>query len=284
MNPPRGFGLRGRFALTLALLVIPFAVLFSLGQSALRERLVAQGVIEGIRGRVNDQRLERCEAYPERWPGPDGRFRRAGRRQGRRRPPPGESRPMGAERVFAYDPSLVSAHPDAPPFPDVLRASLAERGQAHALVTGSEGRRRVLAFRAAPEGPCAIIYVEARAPGAGVMVALVPTVLVSAFVIAVAFFAAGPIVRRIRRLTAEVRAARGGERPLRPDARGDEIGELSRAFAEDRAALAARMEELERRDEALTAYIANTTHDVMLPLTVLQGHLMALRSRLGTGA
>ncbi|MEO0325782.1 MAG: HAMP domain-containing sensor histidine kinase, partial [Myxococcota bacterium] len=159
-----------------------------------------------------------------------------------------------------------------------------EGDDAMVVIETPEGRRRLLAFRTADDGPCAVVLVEARVPRPGLLQALVPTLLVTAVVIAIAFFAAGPIVRRIRRLTADVRAARRGEAPLVPDPRGDEIGELSRAFAEDRAALAARMEELEQRDAALTAYIANTTHDVMLPLTVLQGHLMALRSRLDAHA
>ena len=33
---------------------------------------------------------------------------------------------------------------------------------------------------------------------------------------------------------------------------------------------------LERREETLRAFVANTTHDVAIPLTVLQGHLAEL--------
>ncbi len=272
-------GIRARFAWTRVLLVVPFAVFFSMAQTALRERVLAEGLAEGVRGRLSEGRLERCEAFPELWPGPGGRIRR----RARRRPPRRVDRP-GVERFFAYGADLVSANPEAPPFPEELRERLGAGEEASMLVDRPEGRQRLLAFRTADDGPCAVVLVEARAPRSGLLPALVPTLAVTLVVIAIAFFAAGPIVRRLRRLTADVRAARRGEAPLVPDARRDEIGELSRAFAEDRAALAARMEELEQRDAALTAYIANTTHDVMLPLTVLQGHLVALRARLGAQA
>jgi signal transduction histidine kinase len=39
----------------------------------------------------------------------------------------------------------------------------------------------------------------------------------------------------------------------------------------------------ERRQAVLREFVANTTHDVMIPLTVLQGHLVELRRRLHAG-
>ena len=41
---------------------------------------------------------------------------------------------------------------------------------------------------------------------------------------------------------------------------------------------------LEKREETLRSFVANTTHDVMLPITVLQGHLTLLRNRIDSGA
>jgi signal transduction histidine kinase len=63
----------------------------------------------------------------------------------------------------------------------------------------------------------------------------------------------------------------------------DEVAELARAF--DAAARQVRSElaEKDRRERALREFLANTTHDVMIPLTVLQGHLARLRAELGTG-
>jgi signal transduction histidine kinase len=59
---------------------------------------------------------------------------------------------------------------------------------------------------------------------------------------------------------------------------------VARALDADRDRIQAQVRELEQRDAALVAYIANTTHDVMLPLTVLQGHLVAAREQVAGGA
>jgi signal transduction histidine kinase len=39
----------------------------------------------------------------------------------------------------------------------------------------------------------------------------------------------------------------------------------------------------EQREQTLRSFLENTTHDVMIPLTVLQGHLAALRERAASG-
>src|SRR6185503_14512935 len=46
----------------------------------------------------------------------------------------------------------------------------------------------------------------------------------------------------------------------------------------------AHLSEVEEREATLRTFLANTTHDVMLPLTVLQGHLSNLRRDAATGA
>ena len=40
---------------------------------------------------------------------------------------------------------------------------------------------------------------------------------------------------------------------------------------------------MREREAALRNYIANTSHDVMLPLSVLQGHLVSLQQRIEAG-
>jgi signal transduction histidine kinase len=45
----------------------------------------------------------------------------------------------------------------------------------------------------------------------------------------------------------------------------------------------AHLARLEQRDQALRSFLANTTHDVMVPLTVLQGHLASLREAAAAG-
>ena len=112
---------------------------------------------------------------------------------------------------------------------------------------------------------------------------LMPAFLVAFVVILVALLAAGPIVRRIRQLTDSVRRiGSDSEEPV--DFEGnDEIAELGAAFEQSRQTIRAQLASLREREAALRNYIANTTHDVMLPLSVLQGHLASLQQRIEAG-
>jgi signal transduction histidine kinase len=112
---------------------------------------------------------------------------------------------------------------------------------------------------------------------------LMPAFLVALVMILVALFSAGPVVRRVRQLTESVRQlGSGSEAPIRIDG-NDEIAELGAAFEQSRQTIQAQLEALREREAALRDYIANTTHDVMLPLSVLQGHLVSLQQRIEAG-
>jgi len=112
---------------------------------------------------------------------------------------------------------------------------------------------------------------------------LLPAFLVALVVILVALFAAGPIVRRVRQLTESVRKlGSGSEEPIHVEG-NDEIAELGTAFEQSRQTIQAQLTSLRERESALRNYIANTTHDVMLPLSVLQGHLVSLQQRIEAG-
>jgi signal transduction histidine kinase len=63
----------------------------------------------------------------------------------------------------------------------------------------------------------------------------------------------------------------------------DEIAELGRAFNQAAAEIREHVSRVEARERTLRSFVADTTHDVMLPLTVLQGHLAALRRAAGDG-
>ena len=134
------------------------------------------------------------------------------------------------------------------------------------------------------EGPCAVVLATGTTdPSWGAILPesylwLLPTLAV--FVATLA--AAGPLVRRIRRLTAAVArsASRAYADPVVVDGDGtDEVAELSRAFNAAGAEVRRRLEERDARERALRQFLANTTHDVMLPLTALQGHLTTLRDQ-----
>ena len=110
-------------------------------------------------------------------------------------------------------------------------------------------------------------------PPANPLLDWLPVGLYGAIVLIV-FLAAGPIVRRIMRLTHEVRAVADQRYEQTIEARGsDEIARLATAFNEAGGAVRQHVEEVQRRERTLRDFIANTTHDVMIPLTVLQGHL-----------
>ncbi len=110
-----------------------------------------------------------------------------------------------------------------------------------------------------------------------------PAALVALVVVFVALVAAGPIVRRVRQLTESVhRLAEGANHPIHVEG-NDEISELGAAFEQSRQTIEAQLASLRERELALRNYIANTTHDVMLPLSVLQGHLTSLQQRIEAG-
>jgi signal transduction histidine kinase len=134
------------------------------------------------------------------------------------------------------------------------------------------------------EGPCAVVLMRAKAPPSWLSGAvLMPAFLVALVVILVALFAAGPVVRRVRQLTESVRKlGSGSEDPIHVDG-SDEIAELGTAFEQSRQTIQAQLTSLRERETALRNYIANTTHDVMLPLSVLQGHLVSLQQRIEAG-
>jgi signal transduction histidine kinase len=88
----------------------------------------------------------------------------------------------------------------------------------------------------------------------------------------------GPVVRRIRRLTDAVTAsAATGFVAEIPVEGGDEIAKLARSFAEASRAVRTQLSATEQREAILRDFLANTTHDVMIPLTVLQAHLAAMQ-------
>lgn len=241
--------LRGKLALTLALSVIPITLLVYAAGAWFAHSVAVDAMLQSAR----DQHAllqERCE---------DGHLglRRGPRsRRGRRR-----------ARVRFYDEDLSPSMPGFRRLEPELTEGLRDSDSASHV--SANGDRRVLALRVG-EGRCSVIVVqrpEPQQPGLGFLLALVPA-LVAAFI---ALLAAGPMVRRIRRLRRAVEGAGSIQ-----EAGSDEIAELSQVIQADRAALQDKVETLAKRDAALSRYVANTMHDVMIPLTVLQGHLINL--------
>lgn len=136
------------------------------------------------------------------------------------------------------------------------------------------------------EGPCALILARGTTdPRWGsilpeTQIWLLPMLAVLAAVL----LAVGPVVGRIQKLTLAVQrsASTSYTSPVAMKG-GDEIADLARAFDAAGREIRAQLQENEQREQALRHFLGNTTHDVMIPLTVLQGHLATLREHAAEG-
>lgn len=208
-------------------------------------------------------------------------------------PPPGRGSPPGEPpppprppELFAYGAQLASLNPQAPALAEEVQEALREGRSSISRRVEVEGQRLLEVVVRMPweTGPCA--YVLARRPEPPDRVLpppelwLLPTLIVLGAVL----LALGPVVQRIRRLTAQVRASAGSgyEQPVPVEGK-DEVAELARAFQEAREEIRTQMARQEARERALRDFLANTTHDVMTPLTVLLGCLAGIQQRLGRG-
>jgi len=106
---------------------------------------------------------------------------------------------------------------------------------------------------------------------------IVALVLVVFSVLAAIWVAAGPVIARLRRLADGVlrSAASHYAEPVAIEG-PDEVAALAGAFNEAGRRVREHLMEVQAREEALRGFVANTTHDVAIPLTVLQGHLADL--------
>jgi signal transduction histidine kinase len=269
--------LRARLALTLGLAAISLLVLLGWAQSRWHSQLRVEALAEAAVHRMESGGREQCEANPERWPGA-----RADRRH--RRHPGSPRQGLPRHRIFAYDTDFQSSNPDNPPFPAELEKQLQTGNEVASDRSPGQRRTQVAVRMPWNEGPCSVLLMRAKAPPSWFSGAvLMPAFLVALVVILVALFAAGPIVRRVRQLTESVRNLEtGSEEPIHVEG-NDEIAELGTAFEQSRQTIQAQLASLREREAALRNYIANTTHDVMLPLSVLQGHLVSLQQRIEAG-
>ncbi len=261
--------LRARLLVTVLAVSLPAtAALAVIGQSLRRGALV-ESIYESTIARMESGGRERCEAAP-------ARFTAGPRRRARR----------GARARRVYDDTFAPVRRGMPPLERELREAL-EAGDP--VAAQWMGQRVRVAMRMPWDGPCSVIVVE-RGVGALLDAGAMRRALLAALAVAVltaliALIAMGPPVRRMRRLAASVRAQASGGYSADVEVRGeDEIAELARAFNEASSEIRKRLGELSSRDRALTELLQSTTHDVMVPLTVLQGHLSDLSGAQRRGA
>jgi len=288
--------LRARLLLTTAASAVPLVAALGWVQFIFLDRAATDSLVSFIRAGLDRAGREGCEASPGRWatalsppgagppppplpPGPPGPLG-----------PPGPPRPFlppPGVHLFAYELAGRSRDPSAPSIPTSLLSRLNEgrRTVARGVSALPEGEVDDLLLRTDwPNGPCALVMARRRIPPFNSAVRSflppleiwVPPVVL---MLAALLVAAGPVVGRIRGLTRRVtESARTGYRDQVGPAGSDEIGDLARAFDDAARQIREQMEAQARRERTLRDFLENTTHDVMIPLTVLQGHLAALQS------
>ncbi len=258
--------LRPKLALTLAAVVIPVMVVFTVFRLYAEQRAVQERMANRVAARVEARAGSRCVRAPERF---HFRVRR------------------GFE-VYAYDSEFQPTNPRAPALRRAVVAAL-EDGQeiASARLWRHENYGGVTATRTDwSSDKCAVLAVYwpdrvMSRPGRVARTVVTEALVASVVLLITALVVAGPLVGRIRRLTAEIEDTDSSDYQLEAESGAtDELGELARAFNRAGSRVRSTVEELEARDEALTEYIANTTHDLAIPLTVLQHRIRRLQRQL----
>jgi len=218
---------------------------------------------------------------PDQRPGGRGEGPFAGIPPGEREGFPGRLGGPGGQRrtrVFFYDIEFAPRAPGGPPFPDAAKTSL-RAGQT--FVHGrDEGGFYGAVATAWPSGSCAyaLALMPTPPPLASFTLLIVGALLlVGAPALALLLALAQPVAR-IRALATGVREAAAGRYETSVPVTGhDEIAELGHAFNDASAVVRAHVADVERREKALRDFVAHTTHDVALPLSVLLGHVSRLR-------
>lgn len=274
--------LRQRLALTLVLAAVPLVAALAWAREELLRRASEDSLRDAVVARMEAGGREQCEADPAGFRGRSA-LRRDGR-PGARAPFRSRRRPGWPVIVQTFDAGLRPTGGEGAELPGDVARALAGGEEAKAFVR--DGALHVAVRLPWDEGPCAAILAarplrRAETPAPGLLASAV--VLCAGFVAAV-WVAAGPVVRRIRSLAEDVRrsAASRYAAPVTVTGR-DELAALAHAFNEAGADVRAQLEAVERREQMLRSFLANTSHDLMLPLTVLQGHLSRLREHAGAG-
>jgi signal transduction histidine kinase len=254
--------LRARLFLTGLAVALPLALaLFFIDE---RFRLAAME--ENLRASLRDEARLREDCERPGLEGPPPGFG----------PPPGGRRGRGPGRggppVFTYSAEGVSGRPDAPALPTAQVSTY----------WAGDGRGVQIRFDIGGEGNCAIGLARMPPREGQLRDQLTALALTIFSVLAAAFLAAGPVISKMRRLAVNVKqsAASKYEQPVPVEGK-DEVASLAAAFNDAGASVRAHVLDVQAREETLRQFVANTTHDVAVPLTVLQGHLAEIDQRVG---
>jgi signal transduction histidine kinase len=291
--------LRRRLGLTILSTAVPLAIGLFWLRSDLEHRGRVRGLGEFATGMMRAGGLRACEMDPEGFPedseafarprphdGPRGRRPPPGRRppeeRGPRRGPRPHPLPDDMVELWAYRDDFRSDNTEALPFPPNLQRALEGGATAAGERIEHRGRPAIRAAIRMPwtDTPCDYVIVTRvlRKGEAAEGLLLWGLLALCGGVLLSVLLAAGPIVRRIRRLQGDVKRVAKSRYTVDVAVEGkDEVADLATAFNEAGAEVRRHLGEIEERERTLRGFVANTTHDVMIPLTVLQGHLTALR-------
>lgn len=274
--------LRGRITLTTLLVCIPLGLALLLLDAGSRQR-AAEGELHGIAARSLGQPQGRaaCESGMTRLgPAPEGMPPRHA--PGASPPPPPDRKHREPARVLGYSASGEPIDPEAPP----IEISAAVDAQPY--VSRSRllsGRIEIILRTPWGEGPCAYaVATGTKEPWLGAILPESPLWLAPLVLMFVAVIVAvGPVVQKLGALERGIRGRSDGS-PLDATLLADngEVGALARAFEDASDKLEREANARRQQEEALRAFLADTTHDVMIPLTVLQGHIAGLRDAFET--
>lgn len=255
--------LRTRLFVTSLILAVPLAVALFLVDERVRLGFMEEDLRRSVGVDVANGLLARCEAAPPTTGRPG---RGVGREPERRRPAPPPRR--DGYEFYAYDIAGRATAADAPPLPHDRSGTTVSR------FWSGPGRGVQLVVPLATSGPCAVVLARINPNFGALRDQAVALGLVIVSVLAAAWLVAGPLIARLRRLQDGVRrsAASHYAEPVVEDGR-DEVAALAGAFNEAGGHVRSRLVEVQAREAALRNFVANTTHDVAIPLTVLQGHL-----------
>lgn len=241
-----------KVALVMVALVVPLVALFTLWRVGAERNDEMERVSDRMATRISARPPLRCLEKPETW-----EFSRRGL------------------KGWAYDLNLQSKNSNAPRFPAALKDVVQSEEPVHDLGFRKSGASAV---RTGMGGACEVMLLRlSRPPPRGpVLKPIIGQSVALAFLLFLTgLVIAGPLVRRIRKLQKEVESAEAADFRVQSCLRDkDEIGDLARAFSGLGARVRQTIDDLKARDEALTEFVSNTTHDLAIPLTVLQHRLV----------
>lgn len=313
--------LRSRLVLVLLVTAVPLVAGIVWLRDQVDRWVVGQMMRELAQERIESMGREWCEASPEaltlRFGPPDFRppfvpERGAGEGadgppppvgprpwwRGRPRMPegawprlPGGSDAPGGRRlveVFAYDARFVPSAREAPALSPALRRRLSSARDSVSFSETVRGEpwQTIAIHTGWDSGPCAYILLRGPRPRRLPREAsfLWSAIALAVGLVATVWIAVGPVIRRVRRLAREVRASAGTRYEQAVPVEGhDEVTDLAQAFNAAGAEVRTHLVEVGQREEALRSFLANTTHDLAIPLSVLLGHLSAMRRALEKG-